>query len=109
MAQITGEPIDGSTPRTSTLIANDVGCTYAEGAVASAVLIDVVNPGGATDYNSAVSYYSNANPITGFGDKAFQDDTDGLGLVALFGDTEFTVFILDEDSKVGILRAPARR
>ena len=92
VAQITGLTISSSTSRTSSLIANDVGCTYGQ----SNVLIDVVTPGGAADYDAqSSSHGSNADPIASFGDEAFQDFTDGTGLVALFGDTDFDVFILD--------------
>ena len=91
VAQITGLAISGSEPRTSLLIANDVGCTYGQ----SAVLIDVVMPGGATQYDAEVNQYgSNVQPISNFGDKAFQDASDiGPDVVALFGDTEFDAFI----------------
>ncbi len=92
VATITKTTISGSTSRPSGLVANDSGCTYGT----SAVLVDVVTPGGAAAYAAQVAQYgSNVEPIAGFGDKAFQDLTDGTGLVALFGDTEFDVFITD--------------
>ena len=57
-------------------------------------MIDVISPGGAAYYdNLASGYGSNVSPIAGIGDKAFQDFTDGSGLVALFGDSAFDVYI----------------
>ena len=92
VAQITGLTISGTESRTSLLIPNDVGCTYGQ---SSNVLIDVVTPGGAAQYDAQVTQYgNNAKPISSFGDKSFQDYSDlGPDVVALFGDTQFDAFI----------------
>ena len=91
VSQITGLVISGAESRTSELIPNDVGCTYGQ----SSVLIDVVTPGGAAQYDAQVAQYgSSAHPIAGFGDRAFQDASDlGPDVVALFGDTQFDAFV----------------
>jgi hypothetical protein len=95
VATITKTSITGSTSRQNGL-ANDSGCTYSTSALASAVVIDVVTPGGATDYAAQLARAgTNAVSFAGLGDKAFQDATDGTGLVALFGDTEFDVYASD--------------
>lgn len=97
VAQITGFTITGSAPHTSPVIANAFGCSYQFG-----VVVDVEASGGAADYDAEVARYgTNATPIAGYGDKAFQDFTDGIGVVVLFGDTQFEVYILDSGNQEG--------
>jgi len=91
VAQVTGLTIGAATPRTGLFGPNDFGCVYGD----NDATIDVVSPGGTAFYNDlATQYYAgNYSQVAGFGDKAFQDVTDGSGLVALFGDSAFDVYI----------------
>ncbi len=93
VATITKTSVSASTSRTKGL-ANDSGCTYSTSA--GVVVIDVVTPGGAADYAAQLAHAgTNSVSFPNLGDKAFQDATDGTGLVALFGDTEFDVYAQD--------------
>jgi len=97
VAQITGLTIATAKPHTSVLVPNASGCIYGQGNV---VVVHVLPTGGAAQYNALLAQFgTNPTPVTGFGDKAFQDSTDGVDLVALFGDTEFDTFIEAEGSQ----------
>jgi hypothetical protein len=102
VAQITGETISDSVSVNNYLTANDARCQYTIKPTSAGdnnqVVIDVISPGGTEWYdNLASEYASNISPISGIGDKAFQDFTDGSGLVALFGDTAYDVFVDNPD------------
>ena len=102
VAQITGETISSSLSDNNFLTANDARCQYTIQPTSpgdnNQVVIDVISPGGAAYYDSLASEYgSNISPISGVGDKAFQDFTDGSGLVALFGDTAYDVYVDNPD------------
>jgi hypothetical protein len=90
VAQLTGLTIGAATPRVAFFGPTDLGCVYG----ANDAVIDVVSPGGAAFYADTASQYDAANlsPIAGFGDKAFQDFTDGSGFIALFGDSAYDVY-----------------
>lgn len=78
VASITGQSLTGST-------SNGIGGRHAcEYGAKTAVSVVVVRPGGATDYAQTAG--SGDTPVSGLGDKAFYNS--GVGVVALFGDTE---------------------
>ena len=99
VGQITRNTISNSLSVNNFLTANDARCEYTIQPTSpgdnNQVVIDVISPGGAAYYDHLANEYgSNSNPIPGIGDKAFQDFTDGSGLVALFGDTAYDVYVV---------------
>ena len=77
---------------------NDARCQYSISSTSPGdddqIVIDVISPGGTQWYDMIASQYpGNISAISGIGDKALQDFTDGTGLVALFGDTAYDVYV----------------
>ena len=92
VAQITGLTIGAAANRVIGVHGpTDNGCVYGD----NDAVIDVISPGGGAYYNDLANQYyaGNYTQITGYGDKAFQDLTDGSGFVALFGDTAYDVYL----------------